>query len=439
MLAKQRAGQLVPEAKRLSYFDDRTILAPNPIILKRALDAWDALYQCTKLQNYPNKQQFLARCPIQFHPLVSEGFPATPTIEVLGVTLGSSPRKKSQAEVQRAAKVKRISKRLFVLPVSQMFKSSLAATVMAPLAVWGSLLNGRVPTKEENARFLSLVLSAVRNTVSFQTGGGSTSLRQCLLLGHSSDLRFFAAQRLLVALQKWRSSRDVDISLRSTPMLSALKKCMSALNCTMDQTGSWSHSQGIWDTAAPVGFTGRLAHCFRQHWRLERLKSWLYSQRRDAQLAQQQGLQPTTVLVDAFRHTAKTLTAWVLGVACGGLHSEAQCDLACRPTQCPHCHENSCPSTDHILWTCPCWAHLRVCPRPRNPFLARMGWDQSGINISLIRQFGAIRCEHASAKRLLKRSLAALPGGGACHPRTFDDSCFVLALRPRATVQRRLC
>ena len=294
-----------------------------------------------------------------------------------------------------------------------MFKSCLAATVMAPLAVWGSLLNGRVPTKDENARCLSLVLSAVRNTVSYQTGGGSTSLRQCLLLGHTSDLRFFAAQRLLVPLQKWRSSPDVDISQRNTSMLSALKKCMSTLNCTMAQPGSWSHSQGTWDTAAPVGFTGRLAHCFRQHWRLETIKSWMYSQRRDAQLAQQQGLQPTTVLVDALRHTAKTLNAWELGVACGGLHSEAQCDLACRPTQCPHCHENSCPSTDHILWTCPCWAHLRVCPRPRNPFLARMGRDQSGINNNLIRQFGAIRCEHVSAKRLLKRSLAALPGGGS--------------------------
>ena len=77
MLAKQRADQLVPEAKSLLYLDDRTILAPNPTILKRALDAWDALYQCTKLQNNPNKQQFLARCPTLFHPLVSEGFPAS--------------------------------------------------------------------------------------------------------------------------------------------------------------------------------------------------------------------------------------------------------------------------------------------------------------------------------------------------------------------------
>ena len=109
-----------------------------------------------------------------------------------------------------------------------------------------------------------------------------------------------------------------------------------------------------------MGFSGRLAHCFRQHWRLEKIKSWLYSQRRDAQLAQQQGLRPTLTLVDGLRRDAKTLDAWELGVACGGLHSEAQCDEACRPTQCPHCFRNECPSTFHILWTCPRWTHLRV-------------------------------------------------------------------------------
>ena len=51
MLAEQRADQLVPEARSLLYLDDRTILAPNPTILRHALDAWDALYQCTRLKN----------------------------------------------------------------------------------------------------------------------------------------------------------------------------------------------------------------------------------------------------------------------------------------------------------------------------------------------------------------------------------------------------
>ena len=255
-----------------------------------------------------------------------------------------------------------------------------------------------------------MVLTAVRHTASYQSGGGSTCLRQCLLAGHTSDLRFYAAQRLLAALHKWRSPRNVDLSQKRTPMLLALSKCLSSLNCTMTHPGSWSHSQGNWDTTAPLGFSGRLAHCFRQHWRLEKIKSWLYSQRRDAQLAQQQGLRPTLTLVDGLRRDAKTLDAWELGVACGGLHSEAQCDEACRPTQCPHCFRNECPSTFHILWTCPRWTHLRVRTQPRNnPFLARMGWDQNGINKRLIRQFGAIRREHAAAKRLLSGGGGGLP------------------------------
>ena len=339
---------------------------------------------------------------------ISEGFPATPTIEVLGVTLGSGPRKKSQAEVQRATKVKRMSKRLSVLPVSQAFKSTLAATVMAPLAVWGALLNGRVPTKDENARFLSAVLSAVSISL-WQSGGGSTSLRQCLLLGHSSDLRFLAAQRLLMAIQKWRSSRGVDISQQSTPVLSALKQCMLSLDCTMVHSGSWSHSQGTWDTAASVGFAGRLAHCFRQHWRFNKINAWLCSERRDARLAREQGLRPTTTLIDSLRQSAKQLSAWELGVICGGFHSDMQVHPSCQPSRCPYCHQDEIPGTMHILWSCPCWAHLRVCAQPQNPFLARMGWDQNGINQKLIQQFGAIRREHASAKRLLL--LAPKPGG----------------------------
>lgn len=140
-------------------------------------------------------------------------------------------------------------------------------------------------------------MTAVRKTGFLQTGGGSSDLRQCLLSGHTSDLPFYGPPLLLTSFDKWHATHDFDFSQKSTPVLSAMRKCMTNLNCIQIHAGSssWSHSQGTWDTSRPLGFASRLAHCFRQHWRMERANSWLYSQQRDAQLAHGQGLTPTTV------------------------------------------------------------------------------------------------------------------------------------------------
>ena len=136
--------------------------------------------------------------------------------------------------------------------------------------------------------------------------------------------------------------------------------------------------------------------------------------------------QPT--LIDSLRQSAKQLSAWELGVICGGFHSDMQVHPSCRPSRCPYCHQDEFPGTMHILWSCPCWAHLRVCAQPQNPFLARMGWDQNGINQKLIQQFGAIRREHASAKRLLLLAPkpGGSPGGGGCL--SLRTACWVFAL-----------
>ena len=75
------------------------------------------------------------------------------TIEVLGVTLGSGPRQRSSKEIQRAKHVSQISARLQVLPCTQKFKAMLAATVLAPAAAWGPILNGRSPTQKEQSEF----------------------------------------------------------------------------------------------------------------------------------------------------------------------------------------------------------------------------------------------------------------------------------------------
>lgn len=99
MLAKRRADSLIPTSRSLLYLDDRTILAPNAQTFQRALDAWNALCDTTRLRNNNAKQQFLARCPTQYHNKSEAQLNPSHTIEVWesrwGQDQGKGPPKKS--------------------------------------------------------------------------------------------------------------------------------------------------------------------------------------------------------------------------------------------------------------------------------------------------------------------------------------------------------
>ena len=108
-----------------------------------------------------------------------------------------------------------------------------------------------------------MVMTAVRRA-NFEHGGAASSdLRQFLLLGHASDLKFYGAQRVLTAFQ----TSDPHMILKSFA-LSRLRSCMKDVNCT---EGTRPHSQGAWGTSSPLGLSSRLAHCFQRHWRVERV------------------------------------------------------------------------------------------------------------------------------------------------------------------------
>lgn len=72
-----------------------------------------------------------------------------------------------------------------------------------------------------------MVMTAVRRA-NFEHGGAASSdLRQFLLLGHASDLKFYGAQRVLTGFQ----TSDPHMILISFA-LSRLRSCMKDLNCT---------------------------------------------------------------------------------------------------------------------------------------------------------------------------------------------------------------
>ena len=58
---------------------------------------------------------------------------------------------------------------------------------------------------------------------------------------------------------------------------------------------------------------------------------------------------------------------------------------------CPFCHQTAVPSLQHVCWTCPRFADLRRCLAPRSVLVARLGWDQQGIDHAVLSQLGCIR------------------------------------------------
>ena len=50
-----------PRSRSLLYLDDRTLVAQSREALESAMQAWDVLFQNTRLRNNVSKQQFLPR------------------------------------------------------------------------------------------------------------------------------------------------------------------------------------------------------------------------------------------------------------------------------------------------------------------------------------------------------------------------------------------
>ncbi|CAJ1454082.1 unnamed protein product, partial [Effrenium voratum] len=108
------------------------------------------------------------------------------------------PRALSASELKRASRANAVALRVAALP--------LAATLVAPLAVWGSLLGGRCLTNGNLQQHLRRCCVAVHG-LAFSRGRASPDLRRVLDLGHTSDLAFVAVFRVLSAVDRWRRVR----------------------------------------------------------------------------------------------------------------------------------------------------------------------------------------------------------------------------------------
>ena len=203
----------------------------------------------------------------------------------------------------------------------------------------------------------------------------------------------------MTALHKWKSAHQVDLRPNRSPVLKALRKALRTLQCEELRPGIFSHGHGVGDLSSPLGFLPRLQHIFRQHWRTMNFTTWLNSSRRDAAIARSVNLQVTDMLISKLREQARDLSAWETTIMCGGMWAEAHCKPSERPHICPQCEERMIPSVHHILWECSMWSHLRLLPCPTNDLTSRLGWNQHGACLPILRQCGNIRREHVKLRR----------------------------------------
>ena len=92
-------------------------------------------------------------------------------------------------------------------------------------------------------------------------------------------------------------------------------------------------------------------------------------------------------------------------VMAGGLVSEAKWQ---SKTKCRFGHMDLCPNSDHLLWHCHTFSHLRMIRKPSCPLTARLGWGPRGIGACL-QQMAAIR---VAASTLRLRLEQTPPGEG---------------------------
>ena len=402
--------RMQPQSRCITYIDDRTILAPTKESLFQTLELWTHLYEVTRLRNNDRKEQLFARTLTAYANLTDQGLPVRSYAQVLGVCIGISPRARTNEEIQQECSILRTAQRIAALPGSHELKATLAASILSTKRVWGELFNGRTPTAKEGLKFCHLVRKAVKG-FSHWSGHDSRDLSAILKFGHTSDLCFYASQRFLTAVHKWLlKCPPEEWPQGNEPSLKAVDKCLQRMECQRSEMAYIQLSSGRWDLRTPKEWIPRLAHSFKEHWRRWRFQQWITSDRRDAQLARETGIRYTPNLMNNLRATAKRATGHEIGILTGGVQTDAHRGPPAH--FCPDCNNEVVPATTHVLWECPAFTHIRRLCQPRDRFLARMGWNNQGANVALLKQMAQIRQVAAISKR--KRSASSVdPHGGA--------------------------
>ena len=403
LLPLRQQKRQVAGADALLFLDDRTIVAQDVPTLKAAERCWERLGEVSRMETQRAKTQYWARTPQAYVEFQREGIQPQFQVQILGVTCGLKGRSMSSEEKDKAEKCKRLASRIAVLPKSLRFKASLCSLILAPIFTWGVFLGGHYPNVKFCKNLKTIFFQAVKGFDSHDTQT-SRELFQVFCLGHCSDLIFYATQRLMKALSKWRSAnRDVTIPEDSS-VISLVSKAMTSLGAAVQETGQFRFNTTVWSLDTPVGWMDRIAHLFRAHWRKQKLQLWLDSQRNDAVIARNIPLVFTDKLVDSLHKVSRDLQGHEISVASGGITTDAKYNTR---EFCNFCQQNQCPTTEHVLWTCVCFSDLRLVCRPACILTGRLGWGPKGFSLPVLRQMAQIRAQATK----LYRAAARIEGG----------------------------
>lgn len=400
-VSRQQKSQ-VPAASTLLYLDDRSILAPDLQSLQDAMSCWSRLEQVTRMRTNNIKTQYIARTSEAWNEFQNAGFNASKVGTILGCTLGMTPRPPSQQEKQQKAEVARIAPRISLLPVKLRFRAQVASYTLTSKMSWGALFSGQSP---DVTWFQKMFKTAVSGT--YKNTRPSVALTKLFLWGHRADLGFVACQNLLKALTRWKAVRQDFQWNFNSPMLKALQTSLTKLECQVHNNGIVSWPLGSWDLASPPGFCDQFAHNFRVHWRRVQLTQWFSSNRNDALIARNQGFHFCTRLIDRLHLQSQKASGDEIAVMTGGLLTHVHVDQDANT--CLLCG-TAYPDTDHLYWHCPFFRDIRTLPKPLDPLVARLGWNQD-IHFPVLTQMAKIRASAAEANR--KNLVAAVRGGAA--------------------------
>ena len=400
-VSRQQKSQ-VPAASTLLYLDDRSILAPDLQSLQDAMSCWSRLEQVTRMRTNNIKTQYIARTSEAWNEFQNAGFNASKVGTILGCTLGMTPRPPSQQEKQQKAEVARIAPRISLLPVKLRFRAQVASYTLTSKMSWGALFSGQSP---DVTWFQKMFKTAVSGT--YKNTRPSVALTKLFLWGHRADLGFVACQNLLKALTRWKAVRQDFQWNFNSPMLKALQTSLTKLECQVHNNGIVSWPLGSWDLASPPGFCDQFAHNFRVHWRRVQLTQWFSSDRNDALIARNQGFHFCTRLIDRLHLQSQKASGDEIAVMTGGLLTHVHVDQDANT--CLLCG-TAYPDTDHLYWHCPFFRDIRTLPKPLDPLVARLGWNQD-IHFPVLTQMAKIRASAAEANR--KNLVAAVRGGAA--------------------------
>jgi hypothetical protein len=378
---------------RVTFLDDRNMIASNPKQAYHLWQIWKSKSQQVGLWENDNKTKVVPRRAVYRQQLINEGFSdrhVTTAARVLGIDftarLGDSNRATQAERIKGAlARLNRVA----MMPINMRMKAIHAVSIVIPKAAWGA--------------WTSLVpVRALNGTVKRLAGTGHNQASQdlfYLLAGHGLHPEFCTAMQAysFLATEVRRRARPwPQRTIRGT-WLYTVTSWLQSLG--WDEVGAfhWRHS----DIQVDIQWSHPLSpaegekekHHIRETWRRLLFDQFLASSRRDSQAVGNPAYDEAWIT--RARKLFQDADTHGRAVMVGAVVSDARYDRMKRReiAHCQWCRDpDAIPGWVHHAWECPAFAQGRPLT-PDNAFQKILGWPvgQSAVDRSVLDHLALVR------------------------------------------------